>query len=643
MKNAKKLLGMVLSLCLVLSSLAGVAVMAEDGNLLPQTGWHNYDTGGKIDVPQDGLEFPFNGWTNPDSTEYKLEAPSFPAELMKTYRLSFEYMLPEGGVMQYHPLPITDKYSGLWDIGFAQYQTLKSTGNKFVKKTFSFTVEDVRVAKIQVDFRVEKNDAISTPAVVRNIEVRLLEDGASTNGSFEMTKDGVAVDTAGGQLVTEGALFGNNMMKITKDSSMSLELFINKASQNAKLRAYAKTEGFTAESVAVFTVKSADGDVISEKKVNLAPKGEAQEDNIWNILENAWDYIRISGLPYSEGMTLTVSVEGAGALYVDGITFEADKNLLKNARFDNTVGETESSNATWKMEQTAYAGTNYAYLANDYTVDGETVKPTKTDSNCPDGQTYITARGFGTMFRFVPNGYINVNEGEKYRLSVWISGDATARIYYNENEASNVTPNYPGFNYPMIDVGNTNNTTWKHISYTFTIPKGMTQIRFALRTASNLSATQTVRFNMPCIEKIEENEIGFYNQNSLPTLEPQSRAFQNILGVPVETAVGYNGWIHAVATTVTPLVTSNASVIMAAYKKTEDGKKTLTAIKLGSATAPAVDTMVTDSNNNPVLGVNYPTTSMHTDEMGEATEIRAFLWDSVSGLTSVGNPCMIAR
>lgn len=641
MKNAKKLLGMVLSLCLVLSSLAGVAVMAEDGNLLPQTGWHSYDTGGKIDVPQDGLEFPFNGWTNPDSTEYKLEAPSFPAELMKTYRLSFEYMLPEGGVMQYHPLPITDKYSGLWDIGFAQYQTLKSTGNKFVKKTFSFTVEDVRVAKIQVDFRVEKNDAISTPAVVRNIEVRLLEDGASTNGSFEMTRDGVAVDTAGGQLVTEGALFGNNMMKITKDSPMSLELFLNKASQNAKLRAYAKTEGFTAESVAVFTVKSADGDVLSEKKVNLAPQGEAPEDNIWNIKEDAWDYIRISGLPYSDGMTLTVSVEGAGALYVDGITFEADKNLLKNARFDNSVGETEWGNASWYMEQTAYAGENTVYLGNTFTEDGETVTPVKMDGNCPDGQTYVASNGSGYTFRLVPIGAITAKEGEKYRLSVWISGDMTVRIWHNETEKANVQKEYPGFDYPMLDVAN--NSTWKQISYTFTVPKGMTQIQLALRTATYLTTEQTVRFNMPCIEKVEENEVGFYNQSYMPGIEPQSRAFQNILGAPLETAVGYYGWIHAVATTVKPLVTSNASVIMAAYKKTEDGKKTLTAIKLGSATAPAVDTMVTDSNNNPVLGVNYPTTSMHTDEMRDATEIRAFLWDSVSGLTSVGNPCMIAR
>ncbi len=658
MKNAKKLLGMVLSLCLVLTLLAGLTAMAEVENLLkyPEDGWHSTVKGEKVPVSFDGVELPFN-FTG-DKTHYELQATSFAVEQGTTYRLSFSYKLPEGGTLEYRPLAINASYSSVNGVAFADYKSLAQTGTEFKNVTYAFTIENPSIARIQVCFRTAKNAALETPAVIKNATVVKIEsEGSVTNGSFEMVQNGVAIDTTGGELITEGALYGNNMMKVTAAKPMSLTLTLAKISTNAKLRGFVKAVGFTSDSKATLSVKTAGGTALAEKSFNLAPVGDAAEDTIWNIKADTWEFVRMSDLPYSDGMKLEAKVEGEGALYLDDFTFEKSRNLLKNAAFNNDgASQDDRTGATWKIEKTTLntalnVKTNYVFLGDSYIVDPVTQKTLtvwKNDGNCPDGQNYLYVEGDGHgTLNIVPGNNISVKEGEKYRFSVWMKSNVSAKLYYNghgPNEESTIGHNYTGSNRYYFAVVRTTNGEWKHIEFTFTIPKGMTSIKLQLRSSDLFATGNYMAFNVPSIEKIEENEVNFYTQDFTAHISDKpAAAFLNITGEPIKTAVGLTGTISAIATTVTPHVTSEDIVILAAYKVV-DGKKNLVKVLIGEkVTAPTSESGVKDLNGNALDGVAYPTATIHTDELGDATEIRAFLWNSVSGLTPTGTAAKLAR
>ncbi|MDD6308748.1 MAG: carbohydrate binding domain-containing protein [Clostridia bacterium] len=671
MKNAKKLLSMVLSLCLVLTLFAGLTAIAEVENLLayPENGWHSTVKGEKVPVSFDGTELPFN--FTEDKTHYELQAPSFAVEQNATYRLSFSYKLPEGGSLEYRTLAINSSYSSVSGVAFAEYKSLSQTGTEFKNATYAFTVENSAIARIEVRFRTTKNAALETPAVIKNATVVKIEsDGSVTNGSFEMVQNGVAIDTTGGELITEGALYGNNMMKVTAGKPMSLTLALAKISTNAKLRGLIKATGFTSESKATLSVKTADGTPLAEKSFNLAPVGDAVEDTIWNINADTWEFVRMSYLPYSDGMKFEAEVEGEGALYLDGFTFENDYNLVRNAAFvPEGDKDADGMATTWAIELTRLnellgkKGQN-VYLNDSYT-DPETKEVTsvgKTDGNCPDGQYYVEAKAYqdaSGMILIRTRSSISVSEGEKYRISLWLKTENTAaRLLLDPGtQTSAIKANYPGWNQFIVD--ESTDGEWKQYEFTLTIPKGMTTFNLCLRTQGRISGEKKVSFCMPVVEKITENEVGFYAQafeNApsdaggvqvvAPKIERYGYAFQNVLGTPIETATGFGGTITAVGITTAPQVTADDIVIIAAYKKDAYGKKQLVTVKMGEeAATPAWTTTVTDANNanQTVTGVNYPTATIHTDELGDATEIRAFLWNSVSGLTPTGTAAKLAR
>lgn len=673
MKNAKKLLSMVLSLCLVLTLLAGFTAMAEVENLLPypEDGWHSTVTGGKVPASFDGIELPFN-FTG-DKTHYELQGRSFPVEQGTTYRLSFSYKLPEGGSLEYRPLAIDASYSSVNGVAFADYKSLAQTGTEFENVTYAFTVENPSIARIEVRFRTAKNAALETPAVIKNATVVKIEsDGSVTNGSFEMVQNGAAIDTTGGELITEGALYGNNMMKVTAAKPMSLTLTLAKISTNAKLRGFIKAVGFTADSKATLSVKTAQGTLLAEKSFNLAPIGDAAADNIWNIKADTWEFVRMSYLPYSDGMKLEAKVEGEGVLYLDGFTFENDYNLVRNAAFvPEGDKDADGKQTTWAIEQTRLNELlgGQAYLSDSYT-DSETGVVTsvgKTDGNCPDGQNYVEATGGekASMILIRTRSSIQVQEGEKYRVSIWLKSNGPNTRFCLEpstSETNAIKANYPGWHQFIVDEYSQD---WKQYEFTLTVPKGLTSFNLNLRTQGAEGTDKKVAFCMPVVEKITENEVGFYAQQFenapsdaggvqvvAPKIERYGYAFQNVLGTPIETATGFSGTITAVGTTIAPQVTSDNIVVIAAYKTDANGKKQLVTVKVGEkAAAPTWTTTVTDATDSTVAaedrpavtGVNYPTATIHTDELGDATEIRGFLWNSVAGLTSTGAFAKLAR
>lgn len=701
MKNAKKLLGMVLSLCLVLSLLAGfTAAAAGEKNLLVNAGdWYYAATGENKPVTQaEGITIPLDhGEAN---ANYQIHTPVLSVEPNTSYTLTFEYSLP-AAQLEYiinacNAEGETDGYPTL-----VKWTTLDVNGEKYVNKAVSFTTGDA-VTYMKVRF-VTTNKGNTGSATVRYISV-VKEEFKETNGSFEAVDGEGNVIGAAGTVVTDSdatpVFDGERMMVATKDKPVTLDLTLPESSENAKLRGYVKGVNFE-NSTATLTVKTAGGRALAEKSVNMAA-----DDSIWDIAADTWDYVRMSGIPYSSGMELEISVTGEGSLYADGFTFEKDENLLKNAAFAPVASTERGSANDWKLTYYLDGSNNPdAFLSQE---DGFIA----SDGNCPDGQYYVQlnrrnvntkATTYSTLFSL---SNITVAPGEKYLVSYWVKTPVTGMITQNTDgtdKTDNITTtkvtleakgdgilskaSYGEASEKLYSYGDTYRTVvsqswvpavingfketnkstleeWEQFVYIFTVPERLTEVNFQL-AATYTDADHVVYFAAPRVEKLEEGEVVFYkdavNKNGESfngMVEPVFDVFMQMLGLGVDGGSKSDTYKAMYVTEDNGYLTDAAAnpdeiVIMAAYGE-ENGTKKLQSIQIGNPASNTGKTFKTTIQKNigtaetpdwvQLYPVVYPTVELDGTALDSSvTEIRAFAWDGVSGLKPAGNYATIKK
>ncbi|MDD6308747.1 MAG: carbohydrate binding domain-containing protein [Clostridia bacterium] len=635
-------------LCLSILLPCGV-ISAEEENLLSGT-W-SQTTGSLGATMQNGKV------TLPLQNSAGIASAYIPVIKGATYELSFTYSLPiEGkGSVKVCGFNRNDDET---EIGSVVPITKLSAG-RFVKHTLTFSPKTIGsgtiVRYVKVNFASTIVSESTDVFTVSDIKlVRVPGNEMISNGGAEMIWQGKPVGIIGGTCLqnTPDAQSGNNMMRVDAGEEMHLPLVLEKEANLAKITGFLKKgAGLTEESRVTVSVRedNKDGIVLSEKPVRFT--GEK------------WELIRFSALPMRPRLIVSVKVENAGCVYADGFQIEADKNILRNPAFTSEgVVDEEGKPVTWAIENTwfntkiKHANDDNVYLNDTFydTSTGETVSVVNEDGNCPDGQNYIEAAGCGKMVLIRTRSAIPVKEGEKYRISVWMKTEGGSGRIAIATQQSAIRENYPGWSQFIVDE-NTGGV-WKHISFTLSVPKGMTSFNLNLRTQGAVAADKKISFNMPCVEKIEKNEVGFFVQEmeasasgatvmvAAPRLEPYGYAFQNVLGSPVERITGLSGALTAVGQTVDSALTTDAIMIMATYTY-ENGERELLAFKIGEPPSdPAWTTGVKDLNGNDVKGVKYPTVSMPLSEIDEETdEIRAFLWDSAVGVRAEGKTAVLCR
>lgn len=667
MKTAKKLFGMVLSLSLVLTLLCGITAAAAT-NLIEGKAW-NLAEGSTAATEADGV------LTLPLSASEAMVSDGVNVKEGTSYQLSFTYTLPAEGKG-------TVKVCGFQNTRstpVVEVTALPAAENKTCNMIFTVgrISKDTTISTVKVTFASVIVENSTENFVVKDIALTIISDAAVlANGSAEvLDEENKPIGITGGELVQTGAKDGQNRMRVTASAPMEMRLAIPAANALAKIRGYVMAESFNAASVLTISVKDAygDGAVLATKDFNLAPAGEAAADEKLDIAAGEWEYFRFSSVQQAAALVLSFEVTGNGAVYVDGVTIEKDNNLIANANFASTAGWTSryysSTGGSWK---------DLATEGNDEAI--------QTDGNCPDGQNYIlfdkssgtsTSHNAGVRYKSqyqasVIDTRILVNGGEKYSFTFWVKSNAKTFMglvpvspnNYDPGNAEHTSPgiysgggtqanatltNSHGSHIMEITVPSTGGE-WQQISYTASIPTGVTQI-YPMLSGAIYSTTVDLyaAFCMPTLEKVEEDALGFYKERSdVKGYNWYADSFVKVLGEPVETATGYTDALTAKLITPEAQETSTDIVILAAYSTLADGTKKLENVAIGNtATAPVLEAFMVETVNEVATelhGVNYPSATLPADENSESTtEIRAFAWDDISGLKPAGNYATLTK
>lgn len=348
--------------------------------------------------------------------------------------------------------------------------------------------------------------------------------------------------------------------------------------------------GWTSTDKAVVTgyVKAAQGE-----SVTVSASTDIALDGTSKIFSGTGEWVPFALKGVSFGNNITVVATGNGA-ELKNINLEKDFNILHDTTFVST----------------ANGGKWYHSSASDVTV--------QTDGNCPEGTNYLKVVRSSNQRYASLSGFATHKAGDRYLCSVWYKSDITAAVQIQHKGLESSSP--------QIDLPATD--AWKKIEFVFEMfgePSGGT-VYLWLGIPKGRTEQGTAYFCAPSIEKLSDvKRNGLYapcgsvmttTQYTVNTEEVATH--MQILGEPVQSAAGLDEVTAVYINGVTP---STGSIVMAAYTKDNRNTKSL------------VD--VTISEAIPNSGVVYPAATMDTSALATGTEIRAFVWNGISGLNAL--------
>ncbi len=293
----------------------------------------------------------------------------------------------------------------------------------------------------------------------------------------------------------------------------------------------------------------------------------------------------------------------------DTLSIVKDTNLLKNASFE------DAQDTYWKISDNGPAPTSYY----------------KEDGDCPDGTRYVYF-GENSLTGLVQiassTERITGTEGERFLFSVWYKtkgADARIAIYqYGTELKSSYMPDMRLFN---------TDGEWRKAEMTFEMLPGATSFDVYLRnsntTTTALTEGQYVAYDLPVIQRISDDDtkLGFYNYNITTVAKPSkndSAPYMTILGQSVSTASGLTELSATYVTKDGITQNSGKETVMLAVYENIGGKKQLVKLAVSETEVPET-------------GKAYPTATLDLTGLSEGCEIRAFAWDSISGMKPAGN------
>lgn len=658
MKTRNKLISMVLSLSLVLTLLCGIPAAANE-NLILGWGLTTAGSASVYDTETGVMTLPLNSNSNGMEEEVPVTAGQM-------YQLTFSYNLPVAAKG-------TVKICAL-DAGKTAVTTLVTTQNlaataegEYKTMAIGFTPGTVmhgngsalEAGIVRITFAVVEVAGSTDSFTLKDISMTAVTDAELlANGSAEILDTlGNPIGITGGTLIREGAKDGKNMMLVTKDTPMDMQLALTETASRANIRGFIKPNAdFAADSSVTVSIKKKADDTaaLSQKTFQLPAEGAEAK---WTDLEaDTWEYIRFSGMQFDANLVVSVSVSGDGGVYVDGVTIEKDNNIFRHAAFIPTLEGDTGYNETWQFLNITGADKNFALSnINDGSEDAKAHELYyMTDGNCPDGQNWVklygTSDGIARDISFRTTNSWTVEPGETYKLSYWINStvyQAQVALYTGDTPVGDVVNSYTSSTswsannakHTLRALPYKTNGEWEQVTHIITIPEGYPYVNFRVVIANGYvknDSASYVALNMPVLEKLENNTVGFYKDSPLTYEESwYGIPFVNkTAGTPVETRddVQDGEALKAVYVTATPEVTSGDTIILAAYKTDAEGNSQLVALSVGEAEAPAVPEKYLSKDGTALKGVNFPTATISAADLSEATEIRAYVWNSVSGL-----------
>lgn len=662
-----KLLGITLIFCLVLSVFGGMTAAAE-GNLFINQKWEINDSG----------VFDSDGTLSMNlGSDMPVLSKQVTVSAQKSYRLSFEYALnfDRKGEL---------KVAGMTADGNARAIVepirLGTTSGADIYKEYViiFSPGYLQSSPITTAIVYFEGKPIkeweSGKFNIRNIFLQEIPAEAIANGSAEyLDENNQPFGITGGTVVRNASFAkdGNNVMELASGETMTMNLGLEKTGvENVKIRGYIQAKNMSAgSSVKVTFWKDAatTGTKIAEKTYTFAAANVDADASFKDIQNGVWEYFRFSNLPMGDKIVVEFSVEGNGSVYVDGVTIEEDKNIATTSRF------VEYGDQWW------INGENGAsYKLDDSQNKGRVLK---TDGDCPDGQNYIHFDNNGSSAPYTADYSLEgiqkweVEENEKYLFSFWYKTSAAwdgffrLKTYAKNNDATTthvrltdnkaLTP-HNAF-WPTLQASTSTEGKWEQLAMVVTIPKGVDRVSLLF---TNKAVTTHVAFCNISLEKIEEETIRFFEPsvksetgtNLFYALEPEAVPFVTILGKPVEVRdeVDTN---KLAATCLVPTIngnpytTSQSKMIFAWYEETSDGTRRLAGVKIGEAPVPGTnrlegfDDLLTNAGKfalavdteNPLPYMDYPSISVDTADFENADIVRAFCWDTISGLRAVAD------
>lgn len=355
-----------------------------------------------------------------------------------------------------------------------------------------------------------------------------------------------------------------------------------------------------------------------------------------------WQQFGISELTYKKKGPAFRITTGTAPVSLQMVSIAVYDNLLKNASFEATSATNNTAGTV---------PTNWGFNA---IVNGAAT--IQADSTAPDGKNSIIFkrenmdteqemyRRFYVYAVFGTHG-IDAVAGDRYLLSLWYKANTAVQARIIQKTAKNAATGDEELTVGTMTVNlPSTGDTWKRTELAFQImdakdfitdadstdavvpTMGRVDIQLGHFESTNIAENEYIGFDCVELKKMEADYADFkiYKKDGAVQKIVESDAatvasepYLNLLGEPSELAAGTG---TVAATYLTGGSTSSTNmVVMAAYKKGDNNEKNLVSVDISAA-------------ESTTKKVNYPTAEFDMSAVSDYDEIRAFLWDGISGL-----------
>ncbi len=351
----------------------------------------------------------------------------------------------------------------------------------------------------------------------------------------------------------------------------------------------------------------------------------SEEDMGSKNLTTQWQDFSVSGITYLKKGTALKLVAGTSAVSLQNVKFKKDANLLPEASMEDT------SKIGWEN--------SYTWMKTN-TIDGQTSKTDtsnavgyRTDGDCPDGNSYLyMGEGTSKGYVYLKSIHTILNDetyNNRYLFSVWyktttVKGQIRIIQRYDSDKVE--------YCMPHLKLADTKGK-WRRLEVVIErTPEKLSNFLIQLGTIAStqkLNAGEYVCFDAVSLLPLEEGKLGFYNDTSERIKEDDNKYtfsdnYSNVLGDAVDTLAGVtevkavyaDGSINSTSDN----KISTKRILLAAYNRDSNNVPQLTGVSFSTVDATASTT------------VQYPTATLDVSDLAEGTEIRAFVWDDISGL-----------
>ncbi len=621
MKIGRKLVGTALCICMLLAMLGAMAVAAESKELvvngafttlnaetsLPnkwsgagdvtfvmQTGDASLGDYVKLAVEKGG-----------DTPQISQSRANIDISGGQQYILRFRYKTATNLATQV----LFTEYSGE-DSVKSHTLRLEESGDSWQTGMYAFQAK-AESTNLSLTFRLNVNYA---PAEVCVDDVSLVEVSDAreyANGSFELLQEGgEPYGVTGGTVVTAENYSGNNSLEIAAGRIASVQL--------SSVDMAPRTSTTAGEQYIVTGyVKGAAGNtaVISLRNDNA---GAAVLSSKTVSCTGNWQRFQFSGNLFSANAVVTVEA-GNAPVYVDALALGKYSNLLTNGSFETDKG-LKASKTSKEVDEGTAAKTLVAHFITQAT-------------DAPDGGSYLYFEPGDVQSWLQITAAAAPEQNTRYLFSFWYKTTVSDSFIqmYNAIDA--------GSGSARVNLYNTNGV-WKQGEFTFEVLAGKS-MDLVMRYDKELTNGQYVAIDSLELRELTEEEakLAFYANGDFDAAlgtYPVRNTYMNSLGQPVETAKDLASISAVYVTPTGSTAENNEVVVMAAYEMV-NGVKQLVKVEFGIAELP------TPGEDGAAVPDVYPTATMELTDVPNGAEIRAFVWDGVSGMKATGFTTSITK